>query len=71
MAENNNNEVRKKALEQAEAGFEGFIKCTKYGIYASLAFLLAVGSCNFGVEDKSFPAYNGEQYSPSNLNIKN
>ena len=71
MAEKNSDEVRKQALEQAEAGFEGFIKWTKYGIYGSLAFLLAVGSCNFGVENKSFPAYNGEQYSPSNLNIKN
>tara|TARA_Y100001954_G_scaffold12323_1_gene12007 strand:- start:553 stop:888 length:336 start_codon:yes stop_codon:yes gene_type:complete len=71
MAENNSDDVRKQALEQAEAGFEGFIKWTKYGIYGSLAFLLAVGSCNFGVENKSFPAYNGEQYSPSNLNIKN
>ena len=71
MAENNSDDVKKQALEQAEAGFEGFIKWTKYGIYGSLAFLLAVGSCNFGVENKSFPAYNGEQYSPSNLNIKN
>ena len=71
MAENDINEVRKQALEQAEAGFECFIKWPKYGIYSSLAFLLVVGSCNFGVENKSSPAYNGEQYSPSNLNIKN
>ena len=70
MAENDINEVRKQALEQAEAGFEGFIKWTKYGVYASLAFLLAVGSCNFGVEDGQYPAYNGQQYSPDNLNIK-
>ena len=71
MAGNNNDKIRKQALEQAQAGFEGFIKWTKYGVYASLVFLLVVGSCNFGVEDKNFPAYNGEQYSPINLNIKN
>ena len=29
MAENDINEVRKQALEQAEAGFEGFVKWTK------------------------------------------
>ena len=47
---------RKKAQEQAEAGFEGFIKCSKYGLYGLIAFLLVVAACNFGVEDNSFPA---------------
>ena len=61
---------RQAAQEQAEASFNGFIKYSKYGLYASIAFLLVVGACNFGVEDDSFPAYNGEQYSPSNLNTK-
>ena len=31
---------RKKAQEQAEAGFEGFIKYSKYGLYGSIAFFL-------------------------------
>jgi len=59
---------RKAAQEQAEASFDGFIKYSKYGLYGSIAFLLVVGACNFGVENDSFPAYNGEQYSPVNLN---
>ena len=61
---------RQAAQEQAEASFDDFIKYSKYGLYASLAFLLMVGACNFGVEDNSFPAYNGEQYAPTNLNNK-
>ena len=59
--------TRHQAQEQAEAGFEGFMSWTKYVTYGSIAFLLVVGACNFGVEDDSFPAYNGQQYSPSNL----
>ena len=61
---------RQAAQEQVEASFKGFIKYSKYGLYASIAFLLVVGACNFGVEDNSFPAYNGEQYAPTNLNNK-
>ena len=61
---------RQAAQEQAEASFNGFIKYSKYGLYASIAFLLVVGACNFGVEDNSFPAYNGGQYAPTNLNNK-
>ena len=62
--------TKEQAQEQAEAGFEGFMQWTKYVTYGSIAFLSVVGACNFGVEDDSFPAYNGEQYSPSNLNTK-
>jgi hypothetical protein len=62
--------TREQAQEQAEASFEGFMSWTKYVTYASIGFLLVVGACNFGVEDDSFPAYNGEYYSPSNLNTK-
>ena len=61
---------RQAAQEQAEASFDDFIKYSKYGLHASIAFLLMVGACNFGVEDNSFPAYNGEQYAPTNLNNK-
>ena len=38
------------------------------GCMVQSLFLLVVGACNFGVENDSFPAYNGEQYSPDNLN---
>tara|TARA_B100001094_G_scaffold113084_1_gene109023 strand:- start:30 stop:245 length:216 start_codon:yes stop_codon:yes gene_type:complete len=64
--------VKQAAQEEAERTFEAFIKYSKYGVYASLAFLLAVASCNFGVEDgaqKTGSQYNGEQYAPTNLNI--
>ena len=61
---------RQAAQEQAEASFDNFIKYSKNGLYASIAFLLLVGACNFGVEYSSFPAYNGEQYAPTNLNNK-
>ena len=61
---------RQAAQEQAEAGFEGFMKYSKYTLYASIVFLLLVGACNFGVEKDGHTAYNGEQYSPSNLNVK-
>ena len=70
MSKNDQDDVRKKAQEQAEASFEGFMQWTKYVTYASIAFLLVIGAFNFGVEDQSYPAYNGDQYSPSNLNIK-
>ncbi len=59
---------RQAAQEQAVAGFAGLIYYSRYGLYASIAFLLVVDACNFGVEDNSLPAYNGEQYAPTNLN---
>jgi len=63
-------EVRAAAQKKAEKTFEGFMLWTKRTTYASIAFLLIVASCNFGVEDDTYPAYNGEQYNPSNLNVK-
>jgi hypothetical protein len=61
-------EVRAAAQKEAEKTFEGFILWSKRTTYAAIAFLLIVASCNFGVEDDTYPGYNGEQYSPSNLN---
>jgi len=31
---------------------------------------VVVVGCNSGVEDDTYPAYNGEQYNPSNMSIK-
>ena len=62
--------VRAAAQKEAEKTFEGFILWSKRTTYAAIAFLLIVASCNFGVEDDTYPAYNGEQYNPSNLNVK-
>lgn len=63
-------EVRMAAQEEAEKTFERFITWSKRTTYAAIALLLIVASCNFGVEDDTYPAYNGEQYNPSNLNVK-
>jgi len=60
--------VKKDAQKQAEVAFDGFILWSKRTTYASLAFLFIVASCNFGVEEGQYPGYNGEQYSPTNLN---
>ena len=65
-----NDEVRAAAQKEAEKTFDGFILWSKRTTYASIAFLLIVASCNFGVEDDTYPGYNGEQYNPSNLNVK-
>ena len=64
------NEVRAAAQIEAEKTFEGFITWSKRTTYASIAFLFIVASCNFGVEDDTYPGYNGEQYNQSNLNVK-
>jgi hypothetical protein len=63
-------EVRAAAQAEAERAFAGFILWSKRTTYAAIAFLLIVASCNFGVEDDTYPAYNGEQYNPSGLNVK-
>ena len=62
--------TRQEAQEQVEASFEDFVQWTKYVTYATIAFLLLMGARNFGVEDESYPAHNGDQNSLSNLNIK-
>ena len=63
---------REEAQLEAEVTYVGFLKASKYAVYGALAFLLAVASCNFGVEDgpkKTGSGYNGEQYNPSNLKV--
>jgi hypothetical protein len=60
---------RPEAQKQAEAAFDGFILWSKRTVYASIAGLFIVASCNFGVEDDTYPGYNGEQYNPSGLSI--
>ena len=64
------NKVRAAAQKEAEETFEGFIKWSKITTYGAIAFFLIVAACNFGVEDDTYPAYNGEQYNPSNINVK-
>lgn len=66
-------EVKKAAQDEAERTYEGFIRWSKWTTYGSIAFLLAVASCNFGVEtgpNATGSKYDGSVYSPSNLNVK-
>ena len=61
--------VTEDAQKQAEIAFDGFILWSKRVTYVSIAALLIVASCNFGVEEGQYPGYNGEQYSPSGLSV--
>ena len=63
-------EMRASLQAEAEKTFAGFILWSKRVTYASIAFLLIVASCNFGVEEGQYPGYNGEQYNPSGLSTK-
>lgn len=61
------------AQVEAERTYEGFIRWSKLTTYGSVAFLLAVASCNFGVEtgpNATGSKYDGSVYDPSNLNVK-
>lgn len=62
-----NDDVRIAAQKQAEEGFTGFIKSMKNGTIACILLLLVFTTCNWGVEDSTYPAYNGEQYAPTNM----
>jgi hypothetical protein len=67
-------EPRQAAQLEAEQTYDAFIMWTKRITAWSVFFLLlAVVGCNSGVETgpgATGSGYNGEQYSPSNLNIK-
>ena len=63
-------DVRAAAQKQAEQAMDGFILWSKRVTAWSAFFLLVVVvGCNSGV-DGSGSGYNSEQYSPSNLNVK-
>jgi len=36
-------------------------------IWSCIVLGLVVFGCNSGVEDDDYPAYNGEQYAPTNM----
>ena len=63
-----------QAQKQAEEAMDGFILWSKRATLWSAFFLaLVVVGCNSGVETgpgSTGSGYNGEQYSPSNLNVK-
>ena len=66
------NLVKEAAQVQAEQAFDGFMYCMKKcTIWSCIVLGLVVFGCNSGVEDDAYPAYNGEQYAPTNMGINN
>ena len=67
-------EPRESAQKEAERTYDAFIMWTKRVVgWSTFFLLLVVVGCNSGVETgkgKTGSQYNGEQYSPSNLNVK-
>jgi hypothetical protein len=61
-------EIKDAAQDQAEQAFDGFMYWMKKGTLVSCLILaIVVVGCNSGVEDDQYPAYNGEQYAPTNM----
>ena len=65
---------RESAQAEAERTYDAFIQWTKRVVLWSTFFLLVVVvGCNSGVEtgpNATGSDYNGEHYSPSNLNVQ-
>jgi len=63
--------VKAVAQTQAETAFDGFMVWMKRGtLYACIFLGIVVFGCNSGVEEEAYPAYNGEQYAPTNMGSK-
>ena len=60
--------VKEAAQVQAEEAFDWFLILMKrITLYACIFLGVVVFGCNSGVADKPYPAYNGEQYAPTNM----
>ena len=60
--------VKEAAQIQAEEAFDWFMLWMKrITLYACIFLGVVVFGCNSGVVDKTYPAYNGEQYAPTNM----
>ena len=61
-------EVKAAAQVQAEEAFDWLVIWMKrITLYACIFLGVVVFGCNSGVVDKPYPAYNGEQYAPTNM----
>jgi hypothetical protein len=69
-----NQTPKESAQSEAEKTFDQFMLWTKRVTFISALFLcVVVVGCNSGVEtgkNKTGSQYNGEQYDPYNLNVK-
>ena len=65
---------REQAQLQAEVAMNGFLEfCKRGSVWIVITLCIVVFACNNGVEtgpDATGSKYNGEQYNPSNLNVK-
>lgn len=65
---------RESAQAEAERTFDQFmVWCKRIAVISVIGLLVVVVGCNNGVETgpgKTGSQYNGEQYAPMNLNIK-
>ena len=65
---------RESAEEEAERTFNAFVTYSKFGVvWICIGLFVVVFACNNGVETGSNATgsgYNGEQYNPYNLNVK-
>ena len=65
---------RESAQAEAERTFNTFIRyCQRGSVWIVIALCVVVFACNNGVEtgpNATGSKYNGEQYNPSNLNVK-
>ena len=60
--------VKEAAQVQAEEAFDWFVIWMKrITLYACIFLGIVVFGCTSGVVDKPYPAYNGEQYAPTNM----
>ena len=61
------NNVRQEAQAQAEQAYDLFILWSKRTVYAIIATLLLLASCDFGADTETGSQYNGAVYAPRNI----
>ncbi len=61
------NSVRQEAQAQAEKAYDLFILWSKRTVYAIIATLLLLASCDFGADTETGSQYNGAVYAPRNM----
>ena len=59
--------VRQEAQAQAEKAYDLFILWSKRTVYAIIATLLLLASCDFGADTETGSQYNGAVYAPRNM----
>ena len=62
-----NNNVRQEAQAQSEQAYDLFILWSKRTVYAIIATLLLLASCDFGADTETGSQYNGAVYAPRNM----